>query len=170
MKGVQFFGFVLGAVMSLALAPGEQAPLFTAKNQSGQVVRLSDFSKKFVLLYFYPKDDTPGCTREACSFRDEYSKLREMNTVIFGVSRQDEKSHQAFRTKHKLPFDLLVDADGSLAESFGVGKIPVIGLEKRQSILIGPDGKVIRFFENVDPATHVHEVMQEVEKASTGMK
>src|ERR1700733_10866294 len=101
----------------LALAPGNQAPEFAVKNQAGEVIRLSDFKGKFVLIYFYPKDDTSGCTKEACNFRDEYSKIKKMNTVILGISRQGEKSHQEFRSKHKLPFDLLVDSDGSVAKA-----------------------------------------------------
>src|SRR5437899_966210 len=84
----------------LALTSGDIAPAFSAKNQDGKLIQLKDFKGKFVLLFFYPKDDTSGCTKEACSFRDEYASIKKLNTVIFGVSRQNEKSHQQFRAKH----------------------------------------------------------------------
>ncbi len=151
----------------MGIAPGDVAPGFTVKNQVGEQVRLSDFKGKNVLIYFYPKDDTPGCTQEACNFRDEYSKLKKMNTVILGVSRQGVKSHHEFHSKYKLPFDLLVDSDGSLAQSYGVGTMPVLGFVKRQSILIGPSGQVIRFYDDVDPSHHVKEVMRDIEHANT---
>jgi peroxiredoxin Q/BCP len=149
-----------------AFSPGDPAPDFSAKNQDGKVVRLSDFKGKFVLIYFYPKDDTPGCTKEACAFRDVYSKIRQKNAVVFGVSRQDEKSHQEFRVKHKLPFDLLVDADGALAKSFDVGTIPMLGFAKRESILIGPDGKVVQVYKDVDPSAHARQILEDIDKAT----
>src|SRR5688572_19039902 len=95
-----------------SIAPGDAAPDFTAKNQDGRAIQLSSLKGKPVLLFFYPKDDTPGCTREACSLRDNYAELKQEGAVLFGVSRQDEASHRAFRDKHRLPYDLLVDADG----------------------------------------------------------
>jgi peroxiredoxin Q/BCP len=146
---------------------GEKAPEFALKNQNGQIVRLSEQRGKFVLIYFYPKDDTPGCTKEACNFRDEYSEIKKLNAVVFGISKQDEKSHQKFIAKHKLPFDLLVDSDGEVAKAYGVGTMPVIGFHKRQSVLIGPDGKVLHFYGDVDPAKHVSEVIADIKKAGT---
>ncbi len=157
-----------GAVTGIAA--GEKAPEFALKNQNGIVVRLSEQRGKFVLIYFYPKDDTPGCTKEACNFRDEYSEIKKLNAVVYGISRQDEKSHQKFIAKHKLPFDLLVDADGSVAEAYGVGTMPVVGFHKRQSILIGPDGKVVRFYGDVDPNKHVEEVLSDIRKEGHGSK
>jgi peroxiredoxin Q/BCP len=150
----------------LGIAAGTQAPVFSAPNQDGKKVNIADYRGKFVLMYFYPKDDTPGCTKEACEFRDKHAKIKELNTVVLGVSRQDAKSHQKFRQKHKLPFDLLVDADGSIAKLYGVGTMPLVGFHKRQSVLIGPDGKVLRFYEKVDPANHVAEVLADIQKAS----
>ena len=149
----------------MAMSPGDRVPDFSAKNQDGRLIHLSDFKGKYVLLYFYPKDETPGCTKEACNFRDEYAEIGKLNAVILGASRQDQKSHQEFRAKHKLPFDLLVDADGSLAKTFGVETMPVIGFPKRQSILIGIDGKMVRFYSDVDPATHVNQVIEDIGKA-----
>jgi peroxiredoxin Q/BCP len=154
------------APLALALSVGSPLPDVALKNQNGKMIRLSDYKGQFILVYFYPKDETPGCTTEACSFRDNYVKLKESNAVIFGISRQDEQSHKKFIARHKLPFDLLVDSDGSAAKAFGVGTVPVLGFTKRQSILFGPDGKAIRFYESVDPKTHVEEVLQDIQKAS----
>jgi peroxiredoxin Q/BCP len=116
-------------------------------------------------LYFYPKDETPGCTTEACTLRDKFEKIRALNTVIYGVSRQDQKSHQEFKAKHKLPFDLLVDTDGAIGKAFGVGTIMGMGLSKRQSFLIGPDGKILKAYTDVDPARHATEIITDIEAA-----
>lgn len=130
------------------------------------MIRFSDYRGQYVLIFFYPKDETPGCTAQACSFRDNFVQIKESNTVIFGISRQNEDSHKKFIAKHKLPFDLLVDSDGAAAKAFGVGTVPVLGFTKRQSLLFSPEGKVIRFYEKVDPKTHVQEVLKDIAKAS----
>jgi peroxiredoxin Q/BCP len=148
---------------SFALSAGDPAPDFKAKNQDAKEVKLSDFRGKPVLLYFYPKDDTPGCTKEACSFRDEYTKFQKMGAVILGISRQDAKSHRAFKAKYHLPFDLLTDKDGSLAKEYGVELMPVIGYHKRQSALISSDGKLIRFYPDVDPLKHTAQVLKDLQ-------
>jgi peroxiredoxin Q/BCP len=152
----------VAAAVSLALRAGEAAPDFAAKNQDGKVVHLADFKGRPILLYFYPKDDTPGCTKEACSFRDEFEAFKKLGAVVLGVSGQDEKSHRAFRAKHRLPFDLLVDEDGALAKSYGIGTMFLIGLHKRRSVLIGPDGQVLKVYESVDPTTHATEVLKDL--------
>lgn len=154
---------LFSASPAMAIAPGQPAPDFTAKNQDGKEISLSSLKGKPVILFFYPKDDTPGCTKEVCNFRDEFSKFKKAGAVVLGISRQDEKSHQAFRAKHKLPFDLLVDQDGKLAESFGVATMQVVGFHKRQSILIGADGKVAMFYPDVDPVHHTAEVLKDLE-------
>src|SRR6185369_13724231 len=115
---------LMGAKPAFSLQAGQPAPDFSVKNQDGKVVSLTELQGKPVLMYFYPKDDTPGCTKEACNFRDEYSKFKQLGAVILGVSRQDEKSHQAFRSKYSIPFDLLIDNDGSLAKAFGITMVP----------------------------------------------
>jgi len=155
---------VSNAFASAGISPGDPAPEIAAKNQDGKMIRLSDFRGKPVILFFYPKDDTPGCTKEACSFRDEYSKFKSSGAAVLGISRQDEKSHQAFKSKHRLPFDLLVDENGSIAKAFDVGTMLVIGLHKRQSVLIGPDGKIVKFYRDVDPSTHVEQVLKDLEQ------
>jgi len=102
------------------LAAGDKAPDFTAKDQNGQTVSLSDFKGKTVILYFYPKDDTPGCTAEACDFRDNYQSLIGKGYQVIGVSTDDEKSHKKFETKYSLPFPLIADEDKSIVEAYGV--------------------------------------------------
>lgn len=102
------------------LEVGQKAPDFTAKDQNGNTSSLSDFSGKNLILYFYPKDDTPGCTAEACSFRDNYKLLMDQGCNILGVSIDDEKSHQKFIAKYSLPFPLIADTDKSIAEAYGV--------------------------------------------------
>ncbi|HEY8280170.1 MAG TPA: peroxiredoxin [Bdellovibrionota bacterium] len=154
------------APLLVAMTPGSAAPNFSAKNQDGKEIHLADYKGKFVLIYFYPKDDTPGCTKEACDFRDRFTEVKKLNAVVLGVSRQDANSHKKFIAKHKLPFDLLVDGDGKIAEAFGVGTMPVIGFHKRQSILVGPDGKVVRFYESVTPEKHVAEVLEDIKKSA----
>jgi peroxiredoxin Q/BCP len=139
---------------------GAPVPEFSAPNQDGKIIHLSDFKGSPVLLYFYPKDETPGCTRQACSLRDEFAQFKKIGAVVLGISRQDQASHQAFKKKHKLPFDLLVDADGKIADQLGVGTYPVVGFHKRQSLIIGKDGKLLKFLGDVDPATHTAEVLK----------
>lgn len=99
---------------------GDKAPAFSLKDDRGRIVSLSDFKGQRVVLYFYPKDDTPGCTKEACDFRDAYRKFRRKGTVILGMSRDSAASHQKFKQKHQLPFPLLADEDGGATEAYGV--------------------------------------------------
>lgn len=162
--------YLFASYSAQALTRGAPAPDFSAKTQDGVNVQLSQYKGKYVLIYFYPKDDTPGCTQEACTFRDEYTKIRDRNAVILGVSRQDEKSHQAFRAKHHLPFDLLVDSDGAIAKAFEIGTMPVIGWTKRQSVLIGPSGKILQIYKSVDPRQHAKQVLADIQAASSGLQ
>jgi peroxiredoxin Q/BCP len=149
-------------ILSLALAglaPGTQAPEVSALNQDGRVVKLSDFAGKPVLLYFYPKDDTPGCTKEACTLRDAYTQFQAQGIVILGVARQSPESHKAFKEKYHLPFDLISDPDGAFAKAFGIRTVPLLGWFKRQSVLLDADHKVVKFFDDVDPKAHATEVL-----------
>lgn len=156
---------IVGAA-STSLHVGDAAPAFVAENQDGKKVQLADFKGRPVLIYFYPKDDTPGCTKEACQFRDDYSKFQKKGAVILGVSAQNAESHQNFKKKYHLPFDLLIDSDGKVAKSFGVGLMPVVGLHQRQSVLIDPQGKIFKFYSSVDPQEHSQEVLADLEKMS----
>ncbi len=142
---------------------GKKAPAFSLKDQGGKTVKLADFAGKHVVLYFYPKDSTPGCTQEACDFRDGHAKLLKKGAVVLGVSPDSEKSHAKFATKYSLPFPLLVDSDHALAEKYGAWGEKVLYGRKfmgiiRSTFLIAPDGKVKRVWPKVKVAGHADEV------------
>jgi thioredoxin-dependent peroxiredoxin len=145
---------------------GKAAPAFTLTDASGKKVSLGDFAGKNVVLYFYPKDDTPGCTKEACGFRDDWSAIKKANAVVLGVSADSGESHKKFATKYKLPFTLLSDPDRKVMKAYGAygekmmyGK-KVLGVI-RSTAWIGPDGKVRRHWARVrDAAKHPAEVLE----------
>lgn len=137
------------------LEEGQKAPDFTAKDQNGNTSSLSDFSGKNLILYFYPKDDTPGCTAEACSFRDNYKLLMDQGFNILGVSIDDEKSHQKFIAKYSLPFPLIADTDKSIAEAYGVWVEKNMYGRKymgvaRKTFIIDPEGIIKAIISKVD--------------------
>ena len=147
------------------LKEGSVAPHFTAKNTDGEIVRLRDLRGKKVVLYFYPKDDTPGCTKEACSFRDAFSDFKKRGIEILGVSLDSEASHKKFTAKYKLPFTLLADTDRSIADAYGVyGEKKFMGRSymgvKRMTFLIDEKGKIKKVFERVKPKEHAREVLE----------
>ncbi|MCC6646036.1 MAG: peroxiredoxin [Polyangiaceae bacterium] len=125
--------------------------------QSGKTVRLTDFGGKYVAVYFYPKDETPGCTMEAAQLRDAFEQLKKADVVVIGVSSQDADSHKRFIEKERLPFDLAVDADGAVARAFGVPRI--LGHHARQTFLIGKDGRVKKAWRKVRPDGHAQEIL-----------
>jgi thioredoxin-dependent peroxiredoxin len=140
--------------MAEKLQAGDMAPDFEAVTDEGKQVKLSDYRGKRVVLYFYPKDDTPGCTVQACAFRDQYPAIEEKNAVVLGVSPDDETSHVKFKSKYDLPFTLLVDSDHSIAEAYGVwgeknnyGK-KYMGIT-RSNFVIDENGKVLKTMYNV---------------------
>ncbi len=146
------------------LKEGDTAPDFSSKDQNGNTVTLSDFAGKRLVLYFYPKDDTPGCTKEACSFRDADGVYREKGITVLGVSTDNEKSHQKFISKFQLPFDLLADTEKKIVEDYGVwGEKSMYGKKymgtNRKTFLID-DGKIVKVFDKVDVANHADEVME----------
>jgi peroxiredoxin Q/BCP len=139
------------------------------QNAEGELIKLSDFLGKPFLIYFYPKDDTPGCTTEACNFRDDFSQYQALGVDIIGISPDSIKSHQKFSEKYDLPFVLLSDQDHKVAEAYGVwGKKKLMGKEYdgvlRTTFLVGSDGKIVKVFEGVKPAQHSQEVLVEVKK------
>jgi len=140
----------------MPLAVGTDAPAFTAKDTNGNTISLSDFAGKTVVLYFYPKDDTPGCTKQACSFRDAQSEYQGKNVVVLGVSADDEIAHQAFTTKYNLNFPLLADTDKSLIKAFDVDGG---GYAKRVTYVIDPNGKIIHVDASVNTSTHAKDVL-----------
>jgi peroxiredoxin Q/BCP len=143
---------------------GTTAPAFKTTDQNGEAVSLKDLKGKKVVLYFYPKDDTPGCTKEACSFKDAYSKFKKKGITILGVSPDSEKSHQKFIAKFELPFTLLADTDHSIADAYGVyGEKKFMGRTYmgvyRTTFLIDEKGKIKKVFEKVKPEDHADEVL-----------
>jgi len=143
---------------------GKKAPAFSLKNHAGETVKLADFAGKHVVLYFYPKDDTPGCTKEACDFRDGHAALKKAGAVVLGVSPDPETRHTKFREKYALPFDLLADVDHAVAEKYGAwGEKSLYGKKYlgiiRSTFLIGPDGKVKKVWPKVKVAGHADEVL-----------
>ncbi len=140
------------------LLEGSPAPEFSAKDELGNTVQLSDFKgKKNVILYFYPKDDTPGCTIEACNFRDNLNQFQNAETQILGVSFDDAKSHQAFKEKFHLNFPLLVDSDKKIAAAYGVSGAQYAA---RDTIVIDKEGKIKKVLRKVDPKTHSEQLLQ----------
>jgi peroxiredoxin Q/BCP len=140
----------------MALSVGTAAPAFTAKDTNGNTVSLSDLAGKTVVLYFYPKDDTPGCTKQACSFRDAYADYQGKDVVVLGVSKDDEDSHQKFTQKYSLPFPLLADTDGSIIKAYDVDGG---GYAKRVTYVIDGEGQIIHVDSSVNTATHAADVL-----------
>jgi peroxiredoxin Q/BCP len=148
----------------MPLAAGQPAPDFALPDENGVVRRLSDFRGRYVVLYFYPKDDTPGCTTEACEFRDAYADYERAGVVILGVSPDSPHSHTRFKQKHQLPFPLLADEGHAVCQQYGVwGRKKFMGREYegvlRTTFLIDPQGQILKVFENVKPAGHAKEVL-----------
>ena len=145
------------------VAAGDSAPESELPEQDGQLHSLEDYRDQWVVLYFYPKDETPGCTTEACEFRDNIFAFKEINAQILGVSLDDVESHAKFAENHGLPFPLLADTEGKAAEAYGV-KTKMFGMTvaKRQTFLIGPDGTIAKHYEKVKPAEHSQQVLADL--------
>lgn len=149
----------------MSLKIGDKVPDFEAKDQNGNTVKLSDLRGKKVVLYFYPKDDTPGCTAESCNLRDNYSELKKQGYEVLGISSDDEKSHQKFIKKYDLPFNLLADTDKKVHEIFGTwGEKSMYGRKYmgtiRKTFVIDEDGKIADIIEKVNTADHTAQVLK----------
>jgi thioredoxin-dependent peroxiredoxin len=140
----------------MTLAVGTPAPGFTAKDDEGNPISLADFAGKTVVLYFYPKDDTPGCTKEAQNFRDNYEQYQNKEMVVLGVSTDDAASHKAFKEKYGLPFRLVADPDHAITKAYDVDGG---GYAKRVTYLINGDGIIDQVFANVQAATHAEDIL-----------
>ncbi len=140
----------------MALTVGTDAPAFTAKDSEGNTISLSDLAGKTVVLYFYPKDDTPGCTKEAQSFRDNYAEYQGKDMVVLGVSMDDEASHKQFKEKYGLPFQLLADADGTITKAYDVDGG---GYAKRVTYIIDGNGKITYVDEKVKTDSHAKDIL-----------
>lgn len=147
---------------------GDTAPDFTLSDQFGEIHKLSDYRGKIVVLYFYPKDDTPGCTKEACSFRDNFQEYRKRKMVVLGVSKDSTKSHVKFSEKYSLPFTLLSDDDTVVSQAYGVwGLKKFMGKEyygiNRMTFIIDEDGQILRIYEKVKPENHAEEILADID-------
>ncbi len=154
----------MAKTIELKLKEGDVAPKFTVATSGGGKISLADYLGKNVILYFYPKDDTPGCTKEACAFRDEFVQFKKKGAVVLGVSPDSVKSHDKFVEKFKLPFTLLADEDKKIVEAYGVwGEKSFMGRKYlgvyRVTFLIGPDGKIKNIWPTVKPEEHAAEVL-----------
>ena len=150
--------------IQLKLKEGDVAPSFTVDANGGGKISLADFIGKNVILYFYPRDDTPGCTKEACGFRDHFSELKKQGAIILGVSTDPVKSHDKFVKKFELPFPLLADVDKKIVTDYGVwGEKSFMGRKymgtNRVTFLIGPDGTIKKIWPAVKPEQHVSEIL-----------
>ena len=150
------------------LMPGDAAPEFELIDQYMKTHKLDDYAGKWVVLYFYPKDDTPGCTTEACNFRDEIFKIRELNAEVLGVSLDSAESHAKFAEKHGLPFSLLSDAETEVAQKYGcLTSMGPLKYAKRHTFIIDPDGKLARIYRDVKPKTHAGEIIADLQLLQT---
>jgi thioredoxin-dependent peroxiredoxin len=150
--------------LKLKLKEGDKAPEFSANINGGGKISLADFKGKNVILYFYPKDDTPGCTKEACAFRDHFAEFKKRGAIVLGVSSDSVKSHDKFVEKFKLPFMLLADEDKKIVEAYGVwGEKSFMGRKylgtHRVTFLIGPDSRIKKIWSQVKPDEHAEEVL-----------
>jgi len=148
------------------LKVGDIAPEFSTDAVIGDQsipVKLSDYRGRKVVLYFYPKDNTPGCTKEACNFRDGYNDLQRWGIVLLGCSIDGADSHRAFAKKYSLPFPLLLDPGSKIAKAYGADNgIPILGLDRRVTYVIGDDGRILKVYPNVDPASHARQIVSEL--------
>lgn len=145
-------------------AVGDAAPTFTLPDQSGKPVSLGDYRGKWVVLYFYPKDGTPGCTTEACEFRDNVFAFREAGATILGISVDDVASHKKFAADHQLPFTLLADSEKKVAQSYGVlhRMLGLMELARRETFIVDPQGRIAKHYREVDPGSHSKQVLADL--------
>jgi peroxiredoxin Q/BCP len=161
-----FSAFGTAAVAEVP-ALGSTAPEFSLPDQNGHLSNLIDWRGRWVVLYFYPKDDTPGCTEEACHFRDDLQVLKVLGAQVVGISVDDTKSHAAFAQRYHLPFPLLSDADASVAKKYGAySDWFVTGFAKRYTFLIDPNGRIVQSYLSVDTSRHSVEIIADLKRLS----
>lgn len=149
----------MGASKQMA-SVGAEPPDLSAVDQNGVQHHLSETRGSFAVVYFYPKDGTPGCTKEACAFRDIWKRYEAARVKIFGVSTDDQRSKDSFAKEHKLPFPILADPDGAWVKAFGVPT--TLGMASRVTFVLAPDGKIARVYPSVDPGVHAEQVLGEI--------
>jgi len=162
-------GFTSIGIANDDLGVGSEAPEFELSDQHGQLHSLEDYRDQWVVLYFYPKDGTPGCTTEACEFRDNIFAFRDLNAQVLGISLDDVESHKSFAEEHGLPFPLLADIDGTTSTAYGV-KTRMFGMTvaKRQTFIIGPNGVIAKHYAKVDPKEHSEQVITDLKDLGAG--
>lgn len=160
---VALLGYRNVSMAANALKIGDKAPNFNLPNAKGDLVSLSSYQNNWVVLYFYPKDDTPGCTKEACSFRDDLHKLDKLGAKVIGVSVDDGASHAEFAKKYNLSFPLLSDKNGVVANQYGaLSNFVVFKIAKRYTFLISPDGLLQKSYLNIDTSRHSHQIIDDL--------
>lgn len=160
-----FLGYRHYSSTQPSLAIGDDAPAFKLKDANGNHHTLADYRGKYVVLYFYPKNDTPGCTKEACNFRDDLTKLELLNAKVIGISVDTQASHEKFAEKYHLPFTLLADTDGNVANAYhALSNLIFTKIAKRYTFLINPNSKVVKIYRSVDVSNHSEQVIQDLKK------
>ena len=155
--------FYKNANMAEPPTVGMVAPAFTLQDAKGQLHQLADYQGQWVVVYFYPKDDTPGCTKEACQLRDQHTHFEQQGVQVLGISLDDAGSHAAFSKKYQLTFPLLSDPEGVVAQQYGaLWHLGVTKLAKRYTFLIDPNGKIAKRYLNVEPTAHANELLQDI--------
>jgi peroxiredoxin Q/BCP len=146
-------------------AMGEPAPGFALEDAGGRIHRLADYGGHWLVLYFYPKDETPGCTTQACNLRDSFAEFRRRGVAVLGISRDDGASHASFSRHHALPFPLLSDPEGTVARSYGaLWDFLLVRFAKRHTYLIDPQGRITRAFLSISPSTHAADLLAEIDR------
>lgn len=160
---------LFSSTQAAELKPGDPAPDFALLDQHGQQHGLARYQGQWLVLYFYPKDDTPGCTAEACEFRDDLLVLRRMAVAVVGVSLDEVQSHAEFAAKYHLPFPLLSDRDGEVARAYGaLFRLGPLRFAKRHTFLVDPAGRIARIYRKVDPKTHSDQVIRDLQALQDG--
>ena len=160
---IVFYLLIANVMAAPILKIGDDAPTFTLPDSQGNQVNLTDYKGKWLVLYFYPKDDTPGCTTEACHFRDDFKFLESLGAKVVGVSIDDSFSHKKFAEKYNLPFPLLSDSSGEVASRYGaLNNFLVIKLAKRYTYLINPQGKIAKIYLSIDTSKHSQEIIEDL--------
>ncbi|MFZ3087325.1 MAG: peroxiredoxin [Methylotenera sp.] len=160
---IAILGYRSYASASSSLTIGDNAPYFKLNDTKGNSHTLSDYKGQYLVLYFYPKDDTPGCTKEACHFRDDMAQLEKLGAKVIGISVDSRESHEKFAEKYHLPFTLLADTDGKVADSYqSLTNLYVTKIAKRHTFLIDPDGKIKKIYTNVDVSSHSQQIIDDL--------
>jgi peroxiredoxin Q/BCP len=161
--------FICSAIAGDAPVVGSDAPSFNLQDQNGDWHKLEDYSGQWLAVYFYPRDDTPGCTTEACNFRDNIYAFKAIGAAVVGISVDDVDSHKEFSDKYKLPFTILADSDNKTSNAYGVLRdYKLIKIASRQSFLIDPEGKIAKHYDDVDPDKHTDEVLADIKEFMAG--